>query len=238
MLSRVTRSGWRVGRRWTSTNTPVKKEEKKVRYIDYSRLFIDWLQIDPISAYTPFGGVQTKESKDPFFYSDRYGLLSFGRFSIISFQESGSWLFSFLIFDLREETVYLASIEEIIQFQFRSCDWTLRIPSIRFRRVSYLKTFDIFKSSKIYIHKWNIFRIYNEMSAQFKPQAGELKEVEGAESSDGEEKDTKVRLFNFLKKLRGKFFRFYLLEILVYLYFFRKKRKRRRKQRMVSVRGE
>lgn len=34
------------------------------------------------------------------------------------------------------------------------------------------------------------------MSAQFKPQAGELKGVEGAENSEGEEKDAKVRLFN------------------------------------------
>ncbi|GMR48333.1 hypothetical protein PMAYCL1PPCAC_18528, partial [Pristionchus mayeri] len=53
-LARATRSGWRVGRRWSST--PAKKEEKK---------------IDPVSAYTPFGGLKTKESKDPFFYSDR-----------------------------------------------------------------------------------------------------------------------------------------------------------------------
>ncbi|KAF8372456.1 micu-1, partial [Pristionchus pacificus] len=137
MLSRVTRSGWREGRRWTSTNTPVKKEEKK---------------IDPISAYTPFGGVQTKESKDPFFYSDRKVGSGYSHFSSsIYAKRPYIWpplrkLFNF-------NFVLVIGLFAFLLFDFEG--------------------------------------IYNEMSAQFKPQAGELKGVEGAENSEGEEKDAK-----------------------------------------------
>lgn len=131
MLARATRSGWRVGRRWTST--PAKKEEKKV---------------DPISTFTPFGGLQTKQSKDPFFYSDRKVGSGYSHFS---------------------SSVYAK----------RPYIWPPLRKLFNFNFVLVLGLFAFLL--------FDFEGIYNELGAQFRPQAEQVKEVEGEEKSEGVE---------------------------------------------------
>ncbi|GMT25072.1 hypothetical protein PFISCL1PPCAC_16369, partial [Pristionchus fissidentatus] len=135
MLTRVaSRSGWRttIGRRWAST--PMKREEKKV---------------DPVSAYTPFGGLQTKQSKDVFHYTDRKVGPGYSHYS---------------------SSIYAK----------RPYIWPPLRKLFNFNFVLVLGLFSFLL--------FDFEGIYNELGAQFRPHAEQVKEVEGdaVERVDGE----------------------------------------------------